>query len=153
MAIELPWIIKTFGKIINKIVRCDTISSLELKYPDSFIMILEHEGGHQGVLTVDVVSRKAVRNLEIFSENLYLSWNGSPNGLCVYDTKSKSMPQIDLYEKFERDDRYADNIIEDAYLAEIKLFFSRINCYGQPSRYTIMEESDTLKIIDEIEGI
>lgn len=39
----------------------------------------------RGTLFVDVISRKAVRNLEIVGENVYLKWYGTPDGLENYD--------------------------------------------------------------------
>lgn len=43
----------------------------------NYFVMIEHIGGNKGVLAVDVVSRKAVRNMEVFSEKhpFALGWN------------------------------------------------------------------------------
>ena len=151
LAIELPWIIKAFGDIINVTVVKDSLTALNLPYPDSYIVLLEHAAGHKGVLEVDVASRKATRNLEIYSENLHLFWDGTANGLKTYDIENKELIPLELYETVRRDSKYADNIIENAYLEEIQLFFKELE--GVPAALHSFEaDIDVLKLIDRIEA-
>lgn len=151
-AIELPWIINTFGKIkrISTIVR-DKVTNLEIEYNDTYMIILEHENGHKGTLCVDVVSRKAVRNLEIYSENLYLHWNGSPKGLFNYNFETKQENQILLYNEVDQLNDYSEFIVENAYYNEIVDYFKTINDKSTP-RYSFEKDKDVLEIIDIIEG-
>ena len=88
-AIELPWLTEVFGNVKDIIVRKSKISSLNIDYDDNYMVILEHESGHKGMLAVDIVSRKAVRNLEVFGESLYLSWDGSAEGLKWWILRSE----------------------------------------------------------------
>ena len=62
---------------------------LEIDYPDTYFTVLRHENGTKGVLAVDVVSPKAVRNFEVFGEGLHLFWEGSPQSLAEYDSAPK----------------------------------------------------------------
>ena len=63
---------------------------LEIDYPDSCFVTLRHKNGVKGVLAVDVVSPKAVRNFEVYGEGLHLFWEGNPKALCIATTRSKS---------------------------------------------------------------
>jgi uncharacterized protein YkuJ len=152
-AIELPWIIKTFGKIKNLQILKDKISSLDLDYKDSYIVLLEHETGHKGVLNVDIVSRKAIRSFEAYSESLHLFWKGTPNSLEKYDFDRKDLTKITTYENIEKDNRYAENIIENAYLEELETFIKKIKENKDLDRYTFEDDLYTLELIDKIEGV
>ena len=89
LAIELPWIVDLFGKVVGKNVIKSKITKLNIDYNDNYIIQLEHENDNKGVLIVDVVSPKAVRKLEIYSEDKYISWNGTPDTLIEYDKSNK----------------------------------------------------------------
>jgi hypothetical protein len=152
MAIELPWIIRTFGKIEDIKVFKDKISELNINYPDTYNMILKHKSGHTGNFSVDIVSRKAIRNLEIYSEDLHIFWDGTPEGLEKYDLQNKKMNRINVYKDYEQDSNYADNIVETAYLDELKIFLNKITKnYNQVSKYDFSDDLYTLSIIDQIE--
>lgn len=152
-AIDMPWIIKTFGKVKDFFVLKDNISTLDIEYPDNYFVVLEHENGNKGVFIVDIVSRIAVRELLVYSENLHLTWNGTPNSLCQYNVETKSMEKIESYSEIEKDYRYADNIIENAYFEELKVFIDKITDKQNKERYTFEDDRDTLQLIDRIEGI
>ena len=152
MAIELPWITNVFGKVIKYHVISDRLTKLDIDYPDCFMIQLEHESGTKGMLTVDIVSRKAVRNLEIFGEDLYLSWDGSPKGLYKYNIASKENENISLYESVDKYEGYSAFIIENAYRKEIETFFSQIK-QGIKAKYGIKQDKEVLALIDSIEGI
>lgn len=152
-AIDLPWIIDTFGKVSNISVVKDNLSSLDLDYPDNYIVVLSHENGNKGVLMVDVVARKAVRELLVYSENLHLSWSGTPQSLSKYNIETKTMETLETYQSIERDRRYADNIIENAYLEELDVFIQKITNGLNKEKYTFQDDKYTLKLIDRIEGI
>ena len=126
-AIELPWLIEVFGNVKDIIVRKSRISSLNIDYDDNYMVILEHESGHKGMLAVDIVSRKAVRNLEVFGENLYLSWDGSAEGLKMMDIEKRIEENILLYEKVDQLNQYSKFVVENAYYDEIVSFFNVIS--------------------------
>lgn len=152
-AIEMPWIINTFGKVKHISVIKDNISSLELGFPDSYIVTLEHESGHKGVMNVDIVSRKAIRNLEVYGEDLHLFWSGTPDSLMKYDIETKETYNVETYTKIDKDSRYADNIIENAYLEEIETFIKIINGENALQRYSFKQDIYTLDLMDRIEGV
>lgn len=149
-AIELPWLIKVFGKIDSIKVLSGKNTQLDIDYCDNYLMLVQHRSGHKGMLAVDVMSRKAVRNLEIFGEQLYISWDGTPMGLKTYDWKEQREKAILLYDNIDMMDGYASFVIENAYEKELKNFFESVEC-GKPAKYTFEDDLITLEWIDRIE--
>ena len=149
-AIEFPWIIDTFGKIKNMHVIKNNISMLDLKFEDNYLVMLEHASGHKGMIALDVVSRKAVRNFELYGENIYLTWDGTPSGLIEYDFVNKVNKQINLYDNIERQDGYASFVVENAYREELETFCALIEGKGR-TKYSFDDDFYTLDIISKIE--
>ncbi|WP_333859917.1 Gfo/Idh/MocA family protein [Clostridium sp.] len=150
-AIELPWLIDVFGHIIKIDVIKGKMSSLNIDYNDNYLLLIQHKNGHKGTLAVDVVSRKAVRNLEVYGEQLYIHWDGSPTGLYVYDFEAKKDVNINLYEDIDQLNNYSSFVVENAYLNEIISFFEAVT-EGKISVYNFEKDKDILKIIDRIEA-
>ena len=150
--IELPWIIETFGKIKEIYSTADKMTDLEIDFPDRFFVTITHENGTKGILAIDVVSPKAVRNLEVFGEGMHLFWEGNPKTLYDFNVETKEKEFINTYESFEHDSRYSDNIVENAYVDEMQNFIGVIKGREQP-KYSYEKDLYTIKIMDEIEGI
>lgn len=150
-AIELPWLSKVFGEIESVMVRKGKNTSLPIDYCDNYQLLLTHKGGNKGSLAVDVVSRKAVRNLEIYGEELYLTWNGQPTGLKRYDYNNKQEEVIDVYQEIDKQEGYASFVIENAYQNELVAYLKEIS--GEKgSRYSFEDDLRILEWIDKIEG-
>lgn len=152
MGIELPWIIKTFGKIKYLNTQKFKITSLDLDYPDIINIMLEHENGNSGVLTFDIVSRKAIRSLEIISEDNHIFWEGTPNSLEIYNLDSKSLKHVETYDEIIKDKNYASNIIENVYLEELKIYLDKINNKKNLERYTFEDDKYVIKIMNVYRG-
>lgn len=149
LAIELPWIQNTFGKIIAVHVIKTKFTNLKLEFSDTYFIQLEHENGTIGSLTIDVVCRQAVRRLEIFNEDLYIRWDGTPNSLYEKDIVSGELRRISAG-RYIHENKYNELINEYAYMKEIEEFFEVIK--GKQPLYSFEKDKETLKIIDEIEG-
>lgn len=151
-AIELPWIIKVFGDIESYEVLSSKNTGLSVQYNDNYLLLIKHKNGNKGILAVDVVSRKAVRNLEIYGENLYLTWDGTPSGLNVYNYEKKVDENINLYtDNVDKQEGYAAFVIENAYKNELETFIDMING-RDAARHTFEEDYKILSMIDEIES-
>lgn len=151
MAIEFPWLIKTFGDISGFKVISEKKSSLEIGYPDSYQMLIRHNSGTVGTLSVDVVSRKPVRNLEIYGEDIYLSWDGSAEGLALYNITEKKNECVSLYDEIDHQEGYSAFVVENAYKNELIAFLNQVQ-HGQKPIYTFSDDKRTLDIIDMIES-
>ena len=155
LSIELPWLQVAFGGIKTIKVFHSKNTMLHINYDNNYLILLEHEKNgriNKGALAVDVMSRKAVRNLEVFNEDVYLSWNGTPDSLNDYDLKNKEDLFIKLYDDVDHTDGYASFIIENGYYNEIKNYIEQIE--GKKSRimYSFAEDKETLSWIDRIEN-
>ncbi len=148
--IDLPWLLDTFGPVKSLHVEKDKISQLEVDYPDSYFVTLRHENGVKGMLAVDVVSPKAVRNFECFGEGLHLFWEGNPRSLYTFDHEKGEKLSVNTYESFEHDSRYSDNIVENAYVDELANFFAVLKGAEQP-RYSFEKDLETIRLIEAIE--
>ena len=148
LAIELPWIQKTFGKIVSVHVIRRKLTDLGLDFPDTYIIQNEHESGSVGSLVIDVVSRQAVHHLEVFNEELYIKWDGTPDSLCEKDIETGELKIVGTG-NYRHERGYANFINETAYLKEIEDFFEVLK--GSAPLYSFEEDQWTLKIIDEIE--
>lgn len=150
-AIELPWLTNVFGDILKVDVVKNKISRLNVDYNDNYLAIVQHATGHKGVFAVDVVSRRAVRNLEVFGENLFLQWDGSPKGLKIFDYNEKKERNIELYDEIDQLQEYSQFVIENAYFNEIVSFFEVLKGKSKPV-YDFEKDKAILKIINEIEA-
>lgn len=150
MAIELPWLVSTFGDIVDVKVAKSKNSKLHIDYADNYMILIEHEQGNKGMLAVDVLSRKAVRNLEILGEELYISWNGTPDSLRQYDIEEKKQKEVKLYQNIVHEEGYGAFIIENAYVKELESFLKVVRGEEKP-RHSFEKDQEILKWIDTIE--
>ena len=151
MAIELPWLIEVFGKISGYNVMSNKMSTLKIDYNDNYIIQFTHESGSKGVLIVDVVSPVAVRKLELYKENNYVSWNGTPDSLMEYNAEKDSVEYVQLHEAQEHRDGYRAFVVENAYRNEIKEFISIIKENRVP-KYGFEQDLEVLQLIDTLEA-
>lgn len=149
MAIELPWIIATFGNINDCHVISDRMTGLDIDYDDNYMIRFTHENGNKGVLIVDVVSPKAVRKLEVYAENRYFSWDGTPETLYEYKENIGNAEQVVLTEKTEHMDGYRDFVVENAYKNEIREFFDVVT-KGKKPIYGFQQDRKVLEIISSL---
>ena len=152
LAIELPWMAKAFGEIESLSVMKGRDSSLGLDFDDNYMIAFRHSGGSKGIFCQDVISRKAVRRLEVYSENLHVFWDGTPQSLMRYDLEGRELVHVPLYGEVSRQAGYGDSIVENAYADEIKAFFDFID-RGTSPRHTLDADGRVLSLIDEIEGV
>lgn len=152
-AIELPWLIHAFGTISDFTVVKNKMSDLDIDCPDNYFLILQHESGSKGVFMVDVLTRKAQQTLLVYSDTLYLTWEGTPESLCRYDAVKRTTDKIATYDIVERKDGYTKNNIENAYEEELSAFLMLIAGEKSNVRYTFEEDLQTLALIDRIEGM
>lgn len=150
--IEMPWLIEAFGKVESVFSTADKVTELEIDFPDRFFITLTHESGAKGVLCVDIVCPKAVRNLEVYGEGLHLFWEGNPKALYKFNNETKEKEFVNTYESFEHDSRYSDNIVENAYVDEMQNFLNVVKGTEMP-KYSFEKDLYTISVMDEIEGI
>lgn len=151
LAIEFPWLTDVFGEIKTVNTVRSKNSDLDIDYPDTYLITIEHNSGHKGMMAVDIVSRKPARKFEVFGQDLYITWNGTPDSLFDYNVLTKEDKKVVLYNEAVQRSDYRASIIEDAYEAEIKNFFKVIEGKEKP-KYTFKQDKEILSVIDFIEG-
>ena len=149
LAIELPWLIKTFGPVSSVESRSDKITELAIEYNDNFCISVSHENGNKGMLVVDVVSPVAVRLFHAYTEGKYISWNGTPDSISEFDNEQKKLKKVELTEDTEHIEGYSSFIVENAYKNEIKAFFNEVN-NNVKAKYGFEDDLATLKVINSI---
>ena len=149
-AIELPWLVDTFGdiKAVHSIHR--KVSKLEIDYDDSYQVLIEHTSGVMGNLSVDIVTPKAGRDLEIWSEGFHIGWKGTPDTLTRFNNNTKETEDVSLYDQVDRKEGYNQFIVENAYYDELVNFILSVEQKEQP-RHSFEKDGKILAWIDEIE--
>ena len=150
--IEMPWLIEAFGKVTDVYSVSNKVTDLDIDFDDRYFVTLTHESGARGVLSVDVVCPKAVRNLEVYGEGLHLFWEGNPKALWKFNKVTKEKEFINTYVTFEHDSRYSDNIVENAYVDEMQNFLNVVKG-TETAKYSFEKDLYTISVMDKIEGI
>jgi len=151
LAIEFPWILKAFGEVESVHVMKDKNSSLEFDFPDNFMISIRHKNGNKGIFCQDVISRKGMRGLEIYSENLHLFWDGRAQKLSRYDIDKKELVPVALPEDNAVYSEKVPNYFENVYREETKAFFDYLDDKTQP-KHSFAADKTVLDLIDGIEG-
>ena len=152
MAIDLPWIVSAFGPIKSFYAVKSKNTGLNISYNDNYLVTLHHESGHKGVFVVDVVSRKSGRNIEVFGEQLHLSWNGTADSLKVYNIETKKDEVITFDDASEHVEGYAAFVTENPYREELNAFLKQIADRGYTPAWDFEKDKAVLDIIDQIEA-
>ncbi len=150
-AIELPWLTSLFGEIEDIKVIKQKSSVLDIDYPDTYMVLVRHNRQTMGSLIVDVVSRKAVRDFKLFGEDIFVQWDGTPQGYYELNLEKNEMEAYEFGKQIMKDENYAENIIENDYLEELRAYLDKII---NPSHkyYDFEDDFRVLQYIDQIEG-
>ena len=151
-AIELPWIIKTFGQVVSMSVEKQKISNLEIDYPDTYNVLFKHETGICGSISINVVSRVAKRELDIIGERTQISWKGTPDSLKSWNSNLNEMEFIPTYDSPIHQSGYASNILENAYLSELSEFIDLLTGKTSQTRYSFNQDMQIIDLINDIEA-
>lgn len=152
MGIDMPWMVSCFGDIESVNVISGRDSSLKVDFPDVYMIQITHKNGIKGMFTVDVISRKATRHLEVFGEDLFLTWDGTPDSVYKYDYENKTNVNIDMG-SYEHDDRYAAFVVENQYRIEIDDFLESVKNPNHVPKWSFEKDKRVIDIMNEIEGI
>lgn len=152
MAIDMPWIVSAFGPIKSMQVTKSKNSSLNISYNDNYLIMLEHECGHKGVLAVDVVTRKATRHIDVYGESLQLSWNGTVDSLKEYDIETKEETALKFDDASEHVEGYASFVTENPYREELNAFLKKIADASYVPAWDFEKDRTILNWINQIEA-
>ena len=151
LCIELPWLARSFGGMTEHRCIWSRTGSLSLPYPDTCHLLLRHANGTTGALTVDCVSRRAVRELRIDGEEGAIVWKGSSESLRFLAPSGEEIAPLGGEVEIERVEGYAEFISETPYLEELRSFFRLISGEQTERLYGYAEHREILSLVDEIE--
>lgn len=152
MAIDLPWIVTAFGPIKSFHAVKSKNTELNINYNDNYLITLQHESGHKGVFAIDVVARKSGRNIEIYGEQLHLSWGGTVDSLNIYNIDEKKNESVMFDDASEHVEGYAAFITENPYREELNAFLKQISDSTYSPAWDFDKDKTVLDIIDKIEA-
>lgn len=152
MAIDMPWLWTAFGPVKKVQAIKSKNTELNINYNDNYLIMLEHETGAKGVFAVDVVTRKPIRHIDVYGENIQLSWNGTADSLQEYNFETKEMQTIQFEDASEHVEGYAAFITENPYREEINAFLAQIADPSKVPLWDFGKDKVLLKVIDEIEA-
>ena len=152
MAIDLPWVVSAFGPIKSVSAIKSKNTELNITYNDNYLITLVHESGHKGVFAVDVVARKSGRNIEIFGEQLHISWSGTADSLKVFNIEEKKDEVISFDNASEHVEGYAVFVTENPYREELNSFLKQIADRDYSPAWDFEKDKVVLDIIDQIEA-
>lgn len=151
MAIDLPWIVTAFGAIKEVKVMKSKNTQLNITYNDNYLIMLEHQNGTKGVFAVDVVARKPYRHIDVYGEQLQLSWNGTADSLKQFDIENKQEVTLSFEDASEHIEGYAAFITENPYREELNAFLRQISDNSFIPAWDFEKDKTILDIIDQIE--
>ena len=152
MAIDLPWVVTAFGPINKFYAVKSKNTELNISYNDNYLITLEHESGHKGVFAVDVVARKSGRHIDIFGEQLHLSWKGTADSLNVFNIEEKKNETVTFDDASEHVEGYAAFVTENPYREELNSFLKQIADRNYTPAWDFEKDKAVLNIIDQIEA-
>ena len=152
MAIDLPWVVTAFGPIKKFYAVKSKNTELNISYNDNYLITLEHESGHKGVFAVDVVARKSGRYIDIFGEQLHLSWKGTADSLNVFNIEEKKDEIVTFDDASEHVEGYAAFVTENPYREELNSFLKQIADKNYTPAWDFEKDKAVLDIIDQIEA-
>ena len=151
LCIELPWLTRSFGDVTEHRCIWSRTGTLPLPYPDTCHLLLRHADGTTGALTVDCVSRRAVRELRIDGEEGAIVWKGSSESLRFLTPSGEETAPLAGERELAREKGYAEFISETPYLEELRHFFRLIAGERTERLYGYAEHRRILRLADEIE--
>ena len=151
LCIEFPWLTECFGKVTDFSCSWSRTSSLNLSYPDTCQVLLRHADGTAGSLTVDCVSRKAVRNLRISGEEGTILWEGNSQSLRYLPPSGEPVHPLLDEKELERQAGYAEFISESPYLEELRHFFRLVSGETAERGYSYARHREILGVVDQFE--
>ena len=152
MAIDLPWVVTAFGPIKKFYAVKSKNTELNISYNDNYLITLEHESGHKGVFAVDVVARKSGRDIDIYGEQLHLSWKGTADSLNVFNIEEKKDETVTFDDASEHVEGYAAFVTENPYREELNSFLKQIADRNYTPTWGFEKDKAVLDIIDQIEA-
>lgn len=145
---ELTWLISTFGfpkRVAANVRKTINIEGAET-IDDTYNCLMDF-GDFLSIVTIDVVSRHAIRRLMINGDKKQLIWVWDEDCIRIYNPEQKEW-KTEIYDKGVAAVGYNKNIGENMYIDEVKAF---LNAVAGKSIFPNNLEED-LKVLNILEN-
>ena len=116
---------------------------------DTYLISMDF-GGTFGMMTVDVVSRYAIRSLILNMEHGQILWRWDEGVVKLYDSTNKRWINYNSPQG-QAAVGYNQNITENMYIEELGLFIQAVNG-GSPFPNSLEEDIKILELLHKLEG-
>jgi len=147
---ELTWICDIIGFPQEAIGFYGKTMDMGVDIDDTYLLSLKFKDRIYGNLTVDVVSRYAIRNLILNTENAQILWKWDERVVKLYDTINKRWIYFNYPEGITVEG-YNRNITDDMYVEELKAFINAVN-NSEKFPNSLDEDIRILKLLYKVEG-
>lgn len=147
---ELTWITNILGfpaRVCGNVRKTIDIKGAE-KIDDTYNFLLDYET-YLASVTIDVVSRSAVRRLLVNGDQKQLVWDWNRNNILLYVPEEKQWQALE-YHMASAESGYNPNIGENMYIDELKAFIDAIEGKG-PFINNLENDHKVLKLLYAIE--
>jgi predicted dehydrogenase len=147
---ELTWLTHVLGfpkRVCGNVRKTINIEGAE-KIDDTYNFLLDYDK-FLATVTIDVVSRYAMRRLLVNGEQKQLLWDWNQKNIQIYDPQSAQW-QIIEYQMMNSEAGYNPNIGENMYIDELKAFIDAIEGKA-PFNNTMENDHNVLKLLYAIE--
>ncbi|VVC01248.1 Uncharacterised protein [uncultured archaeon] len=139
---ETEWLMWVFGKPAGLFCKKGRTSHLKADIDDTYALSMDF-GKFWGHVMVDVVARKAIRQIRITGDEGTLVWDWESEKVSIFDAKTKEWTHIAESAGFRAPGYLAK---ENMYIAEMDAF---VKCAGarKSPPYSIADDLFTLRVL------
>ena len=143
---ELQWLSYIFNSSVEKATGIVAkISELKMSADDVYSVVVQYRNKIVGSINIDLLNRKATRNLRVVGSKGVLEWDWLKNAIVI--TKQGTTNRITL----PREKKFGHyNSRESIYIAEMRDFLYAIEG-KKPYPHTFREDRDNLDVLYSVE--
>jgi predicted dehydrogenase len=142
VSFELGWLINLFGECSSVSAQVAKVSSLPADIDDVYQLLMRHENGVLGSLTVDVLARPAVRHMRVLGTRGTIEWDNARKLLILSAADPASSVEQSLTGASE--DGCAGP--EQPYIEEMRTFVGCVRDRKIPA-YTFEDDQRNLRLL------
>lgn len=148
IAFELTWIVSLIGEVKKVKAFSGKLSDLEIKFEDTYQIILEMEKGILGHMLIEIVSQPSRREMKIGGEKATLLWHSEDGYVKLFDNKKQK------WEEYKEEGGifqpgYSVKTHEEMYIEEMEDFLKAVR--GEKKYpYFFKEEQKIINFVQKI---
>ena len=146
---ELNWLTFLFGPVTELACFRGKLSALEADIDDIYSALLRFQGGVQGSLVVEVISRPAIRHARIVGEEGTLEWDWAAG--CVREWETASGDWVDHPDPAPVPGPGGEWVAENMYIEEMRGYLQAIEQGQEAWPLSLREDLELLRTLERLE--